>query len=90
MSKKIYRAGGLIAGKKFTIHKGKLKFEGVYGKRFTVPVSEIDTVTVDSGGLGKGVLKIIGHGTTLASIELPFPWAEKSQNWILKNISKEE
>ena len=86
MGGKKLRAGGILAGQTFTINKGKLKFQGPYGKRFAVLISQIDTVTVDCARRGRGMLKIIGNGTTLAKIELPFKWAERTQDWILENI----
>lgn len=86
MANKKFRAGGLLGGQTFSINKGRLKFQGPYGKHFVVVISQIDTVTVDSARRGRGLLKIIGHGTILASIELPFPWAEKAQDWILDNL----
>ncbi len=82
-----YRAGGLLAGQTFTIDDGMLKFQGPYGKRFAVPISQIDTVTTDSAkGMGKAKLKIVGNGTELASIDLPAIWVSKTQEWLLQNL----
>ena len=83
--KKMYRVGGILAGKTLTIENGFLELKDVYSHNFRVPVQDITTVAVDSVGWGKGMLKVIGHGAELAKVKLPLPWANKAQEWILSN-----
>lgn len=83
-----YRIGGILAGKTLILDEDFLSYKGVYGQSFSVPRSQIDTVVVDTIGRGKASLKIIGRGTTLASVDLPIPWAEKAQRWILENLKQ--
>lgn len=73
------------AGGKLEIEDVFLKFSHPYGKTFRVLVNDIETVVVDVKGMGNGILKIIGHGTELASVQMPIPWANKCQEWIIKN-----
>ena len=84
--KKVLKIGGFIgAGGKLTIDGLFLSYQHPYGRTFRVPIKDIDTVTVDELGWGKGMLKIIGHGSELASSKMPIPWANKCQEWILAN-----
>jgi len=85
MENKIFKLGLFGAGGKLTIETGFLNFSHPYGRTFRVPIKNIETVVVDAKGLGKGILKIIGHGAELASVEMPIRWANKSQAWILEN-----
>lgn len=82
-----YRPGGILLGQTFTLDDQFLKYKGVYGKSFSVPRSQIETVVVDTIGRGKGLLKVVGKGTTLASVELPINLAEKTQAWILQQLA---
>ena len=82
-----YRMGGILAGQTLTIDKDILKYQSAYGKRFSVPISQIDSITVDTAkGTGKAKLKIVGNGTELASVDVPAPWASKAQAWLMDNI----
>jgi hypothetical protein len=80
-----YNIGGILAGKKLIIEDGFLTYKSVYAQNFVVELGKIETVVVDTVGFGKGLLKIVGSGTTLASVKLPLPWATKAQRWILSN-----
>ena len=76
-----------LFGYRFKIKNGLLTYRSAYGKSAVVCVSDIDTVTTDTAkGMGKGALKIIGHGAVLAEITLPRPWVEKAQRFILTNL----
>lgn len=79
------RIGLLGAGGKLKIEGGFLNFQHPYGRTFRVQTKDIETVTVDAKGFGKGILKIIGRGAELASAEMPVTWANKCQTWILEN-----
>ncbi|MDP3955902.1 MAG: hypothetical protein Q8Q18_01510 [bacterium] len=85
MNDKVLKLGPLGVGGKLKIEQGFLNFSHPYGRTFRVPIKDIETVVVDAKGLGKGILKIIGHGAELASAEMPIRWANKSQAWILEN-----
>lgn len=85
MEKKVFKIGLLGIGGKLKIENGFLNYQNPYGRTFRVPTKDIETVTVDVKGPGKGVLKIIGHGVELASAEMPTSLANKSQAWILEN-----
>jgi len=85
MNNKVLKLGPLGVGGKLKIETNFLNFSHPYGRTFRVPVKDIETVAVDAKGLGKGLLKIIGHGAELASVEMPINWANKSQTWILEN-----
>jgi hypothetical protein len=78
-----FRPGGAFAGQTFAMDDSDLSYQSAYGKSFRVRRADIGTVVVDAVGAGKARLKIIGHGTDLASVELPTTWAEKARTWIL-------
>ncbi len=86
MSKARFRPGGLLSGQVFTLDDQFLSYKNAYGKYATVPRSSIQTVTVDAKGWGKSILKIIGQGTELASIQMPHPWAAKTQKWLIEQL----
>lgn len=79
--------GLLGAGGKLVIENGMLRFSHSYGKTFSVPVRDIETVTLDMAGMGKATVKVIGRGTALAEVTMPKSWAEKCQAWILERVS---
>ncbi|MDD5144563.1 MAG: hypothetical protein PHW72_00280 [Candidatus Pacebacteria bacterium] len=78
--------GFLGVGGKLFIKDGFLNFSHPYGKTFKICIVDIDTVTIDTVGLGKGKLKIIGKGVELAKVEMSIIWANKCQKWILSKI----
>ncbi len=87
MDKKKYRIGGLLTGLTLTIADGLLKFQSAYGKRFSVPLNQIDAVTVDNAKrFGYAKLKVIGHGTDLGTAEMPSILASKAQAWLMENL----
>ncbi len=76
-----------LFGYRFKIKDGLLTYKSAYGKSAIVRLSDIDTVTTDTAkGMGKGTLKVVGRGATLAEITLPRPWVEKAQRFILTNL----
>lgn len=77
------KLGLLGAGGKLIHENGYIDFSHPYGKKFKVRTADIETVTIDTIGMGKGKLKIIGKGATLAEVEMPINWANKAQEWIL-------
>ena len=79
------KIGLLGAGGKLIIKDGFLNYKHPYGRSFKVPLKDIETVTADTVGLGKGELKIVGKGSILAKEKMPIPWANKCQEWILNN-----
>ncbi|MFA5098745.1 MAG: hypothetical protein WC461_00800 [Candidatus Paceibacterota bacterium] len=85
MEKTEYKIGLLGIGGKFKIENGFFSYKYPYGRNFRVPTKDIETVTVDVFGFGRAMLKIIGHGTVLASEKMPISWAHKCQAWILEN-----
>lgn len=76
-----------VWGYRFKISNKQLVYKSAYGRSFTVATNDIDTATVNISKRGKGTLKVIGHGTTLAEVTLPLKWAEKARDFILSNIS---
>lgn len=86
MVKQTFKPGGFLSGQVFTLDDKLFSYKNAYGKTATVPRSAIQTVTIDTKGRGKAILKIIGAGTDLASIELPNPWATKAQAWLLEQL----
>ena len=85
MSEK-FKPGGLLAGQVFTLDDNFLKYKNAYGKYATVPKKSIQTVVIEPIKAGKSSLKIIGQGTDLASIEMPHPWCEKTQLWLMEQL----
>lgn len=81
-----FKPGGLLAGQTFTLDDSFLKYKNAYGKYATVPRKSIQTVVVEPKKAGTSYLKLIGHGTNLASIEMPHPWCEKTQLWIMEQL----
>lgn len=85
LDKKTYKIGTFGVGGKLTLDDMFLAYQHPYGRTFRVPVKDIQSVTVDVIGWGKGTLKIIGNGAELAREKMPISWANKCQEWILKN-----
>ena len=86
MSEMTLKPGGFLSGQVFTLDDKFLSYKNAYGKKATVPRSAITTVVIDTKGMGKSDLKIIGQGSELARITMPNPWCEKTQRWILENL----
>lgn len=82
-----FKPGGFLAGQTFTLDDKWLKFVGAYKGSFSVPRSQIETVTVNQVNAGSSELQIIGKGTVLASVVLPGNWAEKTQVWIMEKLN---
>lgn len=76
-----------LGGYKFTSDNQFLRYQSAYGKSFRVNKIDIDSVSLDKGGPGKNIIKINGNGTLLAEVELPKPWAEKAQEFILSEMT---
>lgn len=87
MAKKKVFKPGLLLGHKFILDDNFLKYEYVYGKSASVPLPAIKSVVVDVKGRGTGLLKLIGNGVELASIEMPYSAAEKTQKWLIKELN---
>lgn len=77
-----------LFGYRFKCKKGYLTYKSVYGKKFKVRMQDIETVTIDTARAGTGTLKVIGHGSVLAQVNLPLPWAHKAQQFIFDNLDK--
>jgi hypothetical protein len=75
-----------LGGYKFWTDNNYLYYRSIYGKSFRVLKADISSVSLDEAGKGKNNIKINGHGTTLAEEELPKPWAQKAQDFILNEI----
>lgn len=86
MPKETFRPGSFLSGQVFTLDETTLSYRNAYGKFATVPRSAIQTVAIDTRGRGQSVLKLVGHGTELASIVLPHTWAVKTQRWLLEKL----
>lgn len=69
---------------KFTADNEYVSYRSPYGKSFRVLRKDIESVSLDKGGAGKNIIKVNGHGTLLAEVEMPRPWAEKIQEFIMK------
>lgn len=76
-----------MSGQVFTLEDSLLTYKNAYGKMASVPRSAIQTVTIDAKGAGKSDLRIIGHGTVLATITLPNSWAQQVQKWLIEKLS---
>ena len=76
-----------MGGYKFISDGRFISYQSAYGKSFKVLTSDIDSVSLDNGGMGKNLIKINGKGTLLAEVEMPKPWAEKVQLFITEEIS---
>ena len=72
-----------LGGYTFTANDQYVSYRSAYGKFFRVARKDIESVSLDKGGLGKMVIKVNGRGTTLAQIEMPKQWAEKAQEFIM-------
>lgn len=81
-----FKPGGLLAGQVFTLDDNFLKYKNAYGKYATVPRKSIETVVIEPKKRGVSYLKLIGHGAELASIEMPHPWCEKTQLWLMGQL----
>ncbi|KKR72956.1 MAG: hypothetical protein UU16_C0035G0037 [Candidatus Woesebacteria bacterium GW2011_GWA2_40_7] len=77
-----------FGGYKFKADDKYISYQSAYGRSFKVLKSDIETVSLDSGGAGKNKIKLNSKGTLLAEVELPKGWAEKVQDFILGEIKK--
>ena len=68
---------------KFKADDQYLSFRSLDLKTFRVRIADIESVSLDSAGIGKNILKINGKGTLLAQIELSKPWGAKAQEFIM-------
>jgi len=75
-----------VGGYKFKSDEQFISYQSAYGKSFRVNKSDIESVSLDKGGMGKNKIKINGRGTLLAEVEMPKPWAEKVQTFITEEI----
>lgn len=75
-------------GYRFKADDNWISYKTAYGKSFRVLKSDIDSVSVAEGKRGRGKLRLMGHGTVLAEVELPKHWAQKAQEFVLKEIGK--
>lgn len=86
-----YRLGGFLSGNILTLDNDMVRYKGPYGTSFAVPRDIIDAVVVDTAGsslsLGHAILRLVGAGTTLASVQLPASWAEDAQRWLNNNLN---
>lgn len=73
-----------LGGYKFTANDEYVSYQSIYGKSFRVLRKDIESVSLDKGGMGKNIIKVNGRGTLLAEIELPKPWSEQAQDFIRK------
>lgn len=76
-------------GPRLVLDDDYLTCQGAVG--FRVLRAQIDAVVIDNvQGLGwfkKGTLKVIGRGTTLASIEWNLPWIEAAYAWLAERLN---
>lgn len=77
-----------LYGYRFKTDANWVTYKTIYGKGFRVLKNDIDSVTVAEGGRGKRTLQLMGHGSVLATAELPKPWVEKAQEFILRETGK--
>jgi hypothetical protein len=81
-----FKPGGLLGGQVFTLDEIFFKYKNPYGKYAMVPRKAIDTVVIEPKKRGVSFLKLVGKGTELASIEMPQPWCEKTQLWLMEQL----
>lgn len=73
-----------LGGYVFTADDSYVYYKSIYfGKSIRIARKDIESVSLDKGGMGKNIIKVNGNGTTLAEVELPKPWAEKAQDFIM-------
>jgi hypothetical protein len=72
-----------LGGYTFTADDRYVSYKSIYGKFFRVARKDIESVSLDKGGMGKNLIKVNGRGTTLAQLEMPKQWAEKAQEFIM-------
>ncbi len=75
-----------FGGYKFKADDRYISYQSIYGKSFRVLKADIETVSLDKGGAGKNIIRLNGKGTLLAEVEMPKPWAEKVQDFVLDEI----
>lgn len=73
-----------LGGYRFTANDEYVSYQSMYGKSFRVLRKDIESVSLDKGGMGKNIIKVNGKGTVLAEVELPKPWSEQAQEFIRK------
>lgn len=75
-----------LGGYKFTSDDEHLSYRSVYGQSFRIARKDIESVSLDKEGFFalNYLIKINGSGTTLTQLKLPPGWAEKAQEFIMK------
>lgn len=86
--KETFKPGGILSGQKFVIEDEILTYKNAYGKYARVKLKDIETISIEPKRMGSSIVKIIGKGTELANIELPYSWATKTVNWLEGEIDK--
>lgn len=75
-----------LGGYRFKADDQFISYQTNFGKSFRVLKADIESVSLDKGGMGKNIIRVNGKGTLLAEVELPKLWAEKVQQFILDEI----
>lgn len=83
-NKNVRKLSFALGGYKFTADDQYVSYKSIYGKFFRVARKDIESVSLDKGGIGKNIIKVNGRGTVLAQVEMPKQWAEKAQEFIMK------
>lgn len=81
-----FRPGGILSGHVFAVDEHWVSHRHPYGNHFRVPRAAVETVIVDAAGRTQGILKLIGHGSTLASVRMLRAWAEQTQAWLMEQL----
>lgn len=75
-----------LGGYRFVADDRYITYKTNFGKSFRVLKADIETVSLDQGGMGKSKVRINGKGALLAEVELPRQWAEKVQEFVQDEI----
>lgn len=78
-----------LFGYRFKADDSWLSYQSAYGRSARILKSDIESVSLAQGKKrGKSVVQINGKGTVLATVELPRNWAQKAQEFILRETGK--
>jgi hypothetical protein len=82
--------GNIMMPDRFWTDENYFYYKNIYrlGQRGRILKADIETASIIPLKMGKSRLEIVGRGTTLMTVDLPTPWAEGAQTFVLKEIGK--
>ena len=74
-------------GFSFVVDDNFVSYSSLNGKSFRVYKKDIETISLDTAGMGVSKMRINGKGALLAEVELASPFLKKAQEFIYENLN---